>query len=474
MTTTQLPGATSIQPAVDGAAGPAPQAGRKLVFAIVSLALFMASVDQTIVATALDTLRHDLRAPINWGGWTITIYALGQIVAMPLAGKISDSYGRKRIFLIAVALFTLSSLACGFATSIYMLVPLRAAQALGGGAFVPSATGIVSDMFGRDRDRAIGMFTSVFPIGGIAGPAIGGVFVQYWTWRGIFLVNVPIGVVLLLLGLKFIPRQGTKPAQRFDLVGVCLLGGLLLSIMYGITSLGTGSTTVWEPSVVVPELVGIGLVVAFLRHARLAASPFIPIRLLLGSGFGIMNLINFLFGCSALGFGALVPLYAHDRYGISSLSAATLLIGRAVGMVAVAAAAVFALRRTGYRLPMVAGSVVVAVGLVLMALRPLSGVSPFWWLFGTSALIGIGLGTSIPASNNAILNLAEGEVAAVAGLRGMFRQSGGIAAVSVSTAILARSTHPGTALAAVLAVFSALMVACIPLMFLVVDQRGRI
>ena len=474
MTTTQLPDATSIRPAIDGGAGPAPQDGRKLVFAIVSLALFMASVDQTIVATALDTLRDDLHAPINWGGWTITIYALGQIVAMPLAGKISDTYGRKRIFLIAVALFTLSSLACGFASSIYMLVPLRALQALGGGAFVPSATGIVSDMFGRDRDRAIGMFTSVFPIGGIAGPAIGGVFVQYWTWRGIFLVNVPIGVILLLLGLKFIPRQSTRAAQRFDVVGVCLLGGLLLSIMYGISSLGTGSTTVWDPSVMVPEILGIGLVVAFLRHARRAAAPFIPSRLLVGSGFGIMNLINFLFGCSALGFGALVPLYAHDRYGISSLSAATLLIGRAVGMVAVAAAAVFALRRTGYRLPMVAGSVVIAIGLVLMAIRPLGGISPFWWLFGTSALIGIGLGTSIPASNNAILNLAEGEVAAVAGLRGMFRQSGGIAAVSVSTAILARSTDPGTALAAVLAVFAALMIACIPLMFLVADQRGRI
>lgn len=242
----------------------------------------------------------------------------------------------------------------------------------------------------------------MFPIGGIAGPAIGGLFVQYWTWRGIFLVNGPIGVILLLLGLKFIPRQSTRTAQRFDVVGVCLLGGLLLSIMYGITSLGTGSTTVWDPSVMVPELLGVGLVVGFLRHARRAAAPFIPSRLLLGSGFGIMNLINFLFGCSALGFGALVPLYAHDRYGISSLSAATLLIGRAVGMIAVAAAAVFALRRTGYRLPMVAGSVVIAVGLVLIAIRP------------------------------------------------------------------------GPALAAVLAVFAVLMIACIPLMFLVADQRGRI
>src|SRR5262245_10246632 len=263
-TTTTRPTFTGNAPVVDS--GATPQSGRWVVFAVVSLALFMASVDQTIVATALDTLRDQLHAPINWGSWTITIYALGQIVAMPMAGRISDTYGRKRIFLAAVALFTAASLACGFATSIYMLVPLRAVQAIGGGAFIPSATGIVSDMFGRDRDRAIGMFTSVFPIGGIAGPIMGGLFVQYWTWRGIFLVNVPIGIVLIALGLRFIPRQPARAAQRFDAVGVALLGTLLVSIMYGITSLGSGSTEIWDPIVVIPELVGIAAVVAFVRH----------------------------------------------------------------------------------------------------------------------------------------------------------------------------------------------------------------
>lgn len=450
-----------------------PRAGRKLVFAIVSLALFMASVDQTIVATALSTLQHELHAPINWGAWTITIYALGQIVTMPLAGKISDTYGRKRIFLIAVVIFTASSLCCGFATSIYMLVPLRAVQAVGGGAFMPCATGIVSDMFGRDRDRAIGLFTSVFPIGGIAGPAMGGAFVEYWSWRGIFLVNVPIGIALLVLSVRFIPRQPVRRTPRIDTSGICLLSLMLLSVMYGITSLGTGSTRVWDAAVVVPEAVGVIALVAFVRHAGRAAAPFIPIRLLVGSGFGVMNLINFLFGCCALGFGALVPLYAHDRYGISSLSAGTLLIGRAVGMICVAAATAFALRRIGYRLPMIVGGVVVAGSMALMSLDPPGALSPYWWLCLTALLTGLGMGTSVPASNNAILNLAGGEVAAVAGLRGMFRQSGGIIAVSISTAVLARSAHPGTALAAIFQVFSLLMLACIPLMFLVADQRGR-
>src|ERR1700733_13592628 len=174
--------------------------GRYVVFTIVSLALMMASVDQTIVATALPALQHDLHAQVNWSSWTITIYALGQILVMPLAGKIGDQYGRKKIFLGAACLFTIASLCCGFADNIYLLVTLRGFQAIGGGAFMPSATGIVSWQFGPDRDRAVGLFSRFFPVGGIIGPILGGVFVTYWSWRGIFFVNVPIGLVLVVLG----------------------------------------------------------------------------------------------------------------------------------------------------------------------------------------------------------------------------------------------------------------------------------
>ena len=144
---------------VPGQAGP-PLARRNLIFAIVSIGLFMASVDQTIVATALTAIQRELHTQINWSSWTITIYALGQVMAMPLAGKLSDQFGRKRVFLIAVVVFTVASLCCGFADNIYLLlVALRGVQALGGGAFMPSATGIVADHFGAQRDRAVGMFT---------------------------------------------------------------------------------------------------------------------------------------------------------------------------------------------------------------------------------------------------------------------------------------------------------------------------
>jgi EmrB/QacA subfamily drug resistance transporter len=448
-----------------------PLARRKLIFAIVSIGLFMASIDQTIVATALPAIQRELHTQINWSGWTITIYALGQVVAMPMAGKISDMYGRKRVFLISAVVFTASSLCCGFAGNIYLLLLPRAVQALGGGAFMPSATGIVSDHFGRERDRAVGMFTSILPIGGIIGPIVGGIFVSYWSWRGIFLVNVPIGIVLIVLVVKFIPATSTRVASRIDVRGIALLAALILAAMFGVTYLGSGRIPLYSPVFLACEAIAAVVVWMFVRHSQRYPAPFVPYRLLRGRGFGVMNLINLIYGAAALGFAALVPLYAQDRYGIKPLGAGTLLTARAVGMIAVAGLAVMALRRTGYRLPMIAGFVLLAAGLFTMSSTPM--VSPYVWLAISAGVTGCGMGLSVPASNNASLQLAPDQVAAIAGLRGMFRQSGSIIAVSIMTALIARSSHPGIAQAHVFVVFAFLLLAILPLVWLVPDHHGN-
>ena len=446
-------------------------AGRpRLIFAIVSIGLFMASIDQTIVATALPAIEKELHAAINWSAWTISVYALGQVIAMPMAGKISDMYGRKKVFMVSAAIFTLSSLCCGLAPNIGLLLLARFVQALGGGAFMPSATGIVSDHFGDQRDRAVGMFTSIFPIGGIVGPVVGGLFVSYWTWRGIFLINVPIGIVLILLTARFIPASATRPSSRIDTTGVLLLAGLITTGMFGISYLGSGDTPLYSPVFLLCEACAVVLGCLFVRHSRRDAAPFVPYRLLRGRGFGVMNLINYLYGAAALGFAALVPLYATDRYGISSLGAGTLLTARAVGMIAVAGLATMALRRTGYRWPMIVGFTILACGMVLMAIP--APFSPYAWLSIGAAVSGLGMGMSVPASNNASLQLAPESVAAISGLRGMFRQAGAITAVSVSTAVLARSAHPGLTQAYVFVVFAVILVILIPLVQLVPEHRG--
>jgi EmrB/QacA subfamily drug resistance transporter len=446
-------------------------AGRYVVFTIVSLALLMASVDQTIVATALPSLQHDLHAQVNWSSWTLTIYALGQILVMPLAGKLGDQYGRKKIFLGAAVLFTTASLCCGFAGNIFLLIVLRGVQAIGGGAFMPTATGIVAQQFGPERDRALGLFSSVFPLGGIIGPVLGGVFVTYWSWRGIFLVNVPLGIILIISGALFIPASTWRRDQRLDVRGVALLGTTLLAAMFGLAILGDGRSP-GDPVFLTLESVAAVAMILFARHTARSRSPFISAEYLVGRGFGVMNVINFLFGSAVLGFAALVPLYAQQRYGLPALAAGTLLSARGAGAIATAVLAVALLRRTGYRWPMLAGFSLTAAGLIGMAVSP-HGLSAYTWLAVAAGLTGVGMGISTPASNNATLQLAPDQSAAVAGLRGMFRQSGAITAVSVTAAVLARSAHPGIAQAHIFVVFAIIMLGVLPLILLVPDHRGR-
>jgi len=473
LTLTVVSVAEEATTAPESAAGPLPAGRPRLIFAIVSIGLFMASIDQTIVATALPAIEKELHAAINWSAWTISVYALGQVIAMPMAGKISDMYGRKKVFMVSAAIFTVASLCCGLAPNIGLLLLARFVQALGGGAFMPSATGIVSDHFGDQRDRAVGMFTSIFPIGGIVGPVVGGLFVSYWTWRGIFLINVPIGIALILLTARFIPASATRPSSRIDTTGVLLLAGLITTGMLGISYLGSGDTPLYSPVFLLCEACAVVLCWLFVRHSRRDAAPFVPYRLLRGRGFGVMNLINYLYGAAALGFAALVPLYATDRYGISSLGAGTLLTARAVGMIGVAGLAAMALRRTGVRWPMIVGFLVLAVGLVTMAIG--APISPYAWLAIGAALTGLGMGLSVPASNNASLQLAPDQVAAIAGLRGMFRQSGAITAVSVTTALIARSGSPAAGALVqshVFLGFAAILLLLLPLVRLVPEHRG--
>lgn len=450
------------------AATPSPR--RLLVMVVVSIALLMASIDHTIVATALPDLQRDLDAPLNWSSWTITVYALAQVVAMPVAGRLSDQYGRRTVFLSAVAIFTAASLACGLANDIVLLVVLRAIQALGGGAFLPSATGMVVDAFGRDRDRAVGLFTSILPIGGLVGPVLGGVLTTYWSWRGIFLINVPLGVVLLVLGLKLLPSSGSRRAQRLDPFGMALLTCGLLAAMVGISALADGRSR-WP--LVAGSLAAATLSAGLLvRHARRDENAVIPIALLRGRGFGTVHALTFASGAATLGFTALIPLYAHNRYELSALSGGTLLTARAIGTIAVAGATAFLLRRIGCRRPMALGFAMIAVGLVLTALEPAFGLTPYAWLSIASAVTGVGMGMSIPATNNAVLHLAPDRSAAISGIRGMFRQIGGITAISVTTAVAAGAGDPGQVQAAVFLVFAVVLVLLIPVVRWIPDPRG--
>lgn len=442
------------------------------VFAVVAVALFMSSIDQTMNATALPTLSRDLHAGVNWSGWTITIYSFGLVLAMPLGGRISDQFGGKRVFLGAIALFTFSSLCCGLAPDMVLLIVFRAVQSIGAGIFLPSASGIVAAEFPANRDRMIGSFASIFPIGGMVGPIIGGVIVGYWSWRWLFFINVPIGIALLFLGWRWFGRTPRKQVERIDARGIALFGSALLAAMCALALIGERGTL---PLVLalVALAAGAALAVLFLRHAMYVPTAFIPIRLLRGRTFGFMNVLNLIFGAAFLGLGGLAPLYAEDRYHVDPVSAGTLLTARAFGIILVAGVSMMLLRRTGYRLPMIIGSCVGALGLILLAFAPPAALSPDIWLVICTAIAGIGMGSFMPAANNATLHLDPSQVAAVTGLRGMFRQAGFLIGVSVITAILARSTHPGITQAHSYLVSAIIVLAVLPLVFLIPDYRGK-
>jgi len=461
-----------------GFSGP-PDAGRPvprlLVFTIVALALLMMSVDTTIVATALDDLQHGLDTSINWAGWTVTAYSFGFVLMLPLSGKLSEQYGRRRVFLGSVGAFTAASLACGLSENIFMLIALRAVQAAGGAGFTPSATGIIVDHFGDARDRAVSLFGSIFPIGGMIGPIFGGLFVTYWSWRGIFFVNVPIGVAVVTLAWRYVPKdrpEAKRARPGMDGAGMALIGVGLLAGMLAAGYLGEKNARPWSPVFVAPVIVAIAAFWAFYRHIVRSDHPFIAPRLIFGAGFGPVNLVNALYGGVTLGAVTLVPLYAVNRYGMDTLASGTLLVAQGAAAIIFAIVAALALRRTGYRLPLYVGSVVIAIGLALLALFPVAGISPYAWLAGAAFLVGVGGGTVNPPSRNAGLQLAPEHSSTLAALRSMSLQIGSIVTVSITTAILASSNDPGVAQAWVYVAAALLLILALPLIARVPEHHG--
>ena len=448
---------------------------RVLVFGIVALALMMMSIDSTIVATALHALQTGLDTSIIWAGWTLTAYSFGFVLMLPISGRLSERFGRKRVFMGSVAVFTLASLGCGLADNIHVLIALRVLQAAGGAGFTPSATGIIVDHFGAARDRAVSLFGSIFPIGAMIGPIFGGLFVKYWSWRGVFFVNVPLGLLILALAWRFIPRDPAKDRSTgltMDWVGMGLMGAAVLAAMFSTNALGApggdgGPWGFW--ALLAGATLATGL---FVRHVRGASTPFIAPSLIWGSGFGPVNAVNAIYGGMTIGAVALVPLYAANRYGMDALAAGTLLIAQGIAAIALSLAATWALRRTGYRRPMWVGACAIVAGLGVLAVQAPEAIGPYQWLLGGAFLVGAGIGAVNPASRNAGLQLAPRSASTLAALRTLFLQLGTIATVAVATAVLADAHDPGRAQAWVYAAQALLLLLALPLIHRVPEHRG--
>ncbi len=451
-----------------------PPVRKILVFVIVALALLMTTIDSTIVATALDTLQEKLHTTINWVGWTLTAYSFGFVLMLPVSAKLSMRFGHRKVFMTSIITFTIASLCCGLANNIYVLIALRVIQAIGGAGITPSVTGIIVDHFGKSRDRAVSLFGSIFPVGAMIGPIFGGFFVTYMTWREIFFVNVPIGLAVILLAWRYVPRDlGPRAAkEHFDLGGVVLLGIGILAAMFAASYLGEGNTHVLSYIFVGLLVVAALALRGFFRHIKRKEHPFIMPRFIYGKGFGVVNLINVLYSGATQGVIALIPLYAANRYGISALDSSTLLVAEGVAAVTLSTVVTMVLRRTGYRPPLFVGCVLIILGIVLLALPIMEGISPYLWLAIASFLIGAGGGTISPPGRNAGLQLAPESSSTIAALRSMCIQLGSIISIAIATAVIADSHGSGTVQAYVYMVIALVFFVLLPIIQKIPEHHG--
>jgi EmrB/QacA subfamily drug resistance transporter len=453
---------------------------RYLIFLSVSLGLLMSSIDSTVVAVAFPDLIQDLGTNVLWAAWTISIYLVAATSVMPLMGNLSDSFGRKRVYLISLLLFTGSSFACALAPNIHVLVAFRFLQGIGGASFLPTAAGIVSDQFPENRERAIGLFTSIFPIGGIVGPNLGGWIVSQYSWRYIFYINLPIGLVLIALISVLLEDAKAPSRPHIDFVGASFFFGGILFLMLGLNLIAENFSI---PSLL---LSGIFLVSSFslLRRFYLQekkdSNPILDIALLRSTPFLAANVFNLLIGAGVFGIFAFIPLYATSVFKLSTLVSGMILTPRSIGTISASALTSFLLKRWGYRWPMVLGMSVICLSTFLLGgegFQLLKMLDIHLGIVGILVILimgtGVGIGILLPASNNACIELMPERVATITGLRGMFRSVGGVCGISLITIILHWSPTPERGFKLMFISFGLGLLSTLPLIFLMPSGKTR-
>jgi len=452
---------------------------RYFIFATAALGILMYSTDATAVAVAFPSFIKELGSNILWSGWTISIYYIGVTMTTPIAGNLSDTLGRKKVFLISLALFTLSSLACGLAPNIYVLVACRLLQGMGGASFLPTASGIVSDHSPESRATAIGLFSSIFNIGNIIGPNLGGWIVSRFSWRYIFYINLPIGLLLTGMILLLLKDSKVSSQSRVDLGGALLLAGTLLFIMFGLNVIGDSLSV---PAALLAALFvtsGLCLAILFLRHEKGTSQPIIDLSLLRSRPFLASNLLNTVMGAGFFGLYAFMPLYVTSVHKLSTLMSGVIMTPRSIGLIPASVVTSFLLRRWGYRRPIAWGLSTAGCAVVL-----LTPGFPFWGMcaanLGTIGLLsvlilasGVGAGIANPGANNACIELMPEKVATIMGLRGMFRTIGGAAGIFIITFILHLSSSPVTGFKITFISFGLALLFAIPLVLMVPDGRSE-
>ncbi|MEU5769501.1 MFS transporter [Streptomyces asoensis] len=330
------------------------------------LGMLLAALDQTIVSTALPTIVSELGG-MEHLSWVVTAYLLASTAATPLWGKLGDQYGRKRLFQIAIVIFLIGSALCGMAQNMPQLIGFRALQGLGGGGLMVLSMAIVGDIVPpRERGRYQGLFGAVFGATSVLGPLLGGLFTQHLSWRWVFYVNLPVGVVALavIAAVLHIPRRSTK--HVIDYLGTFLIAAVATCLVL-VASLG-GTTWDWGSAQIIGlAVLGVLLGVAFVAVERRAAEPVLPLKLFRIRTFTLSAVISFIVGFAMFGAMTYLPTFLQVVQGVSPTLSGVHMLPMVVGLLLSSTVSGQIVSRTGrWKVFPVSGTAVTTIGLLLL------------------------------------------------------------------------------------------------------------
>jgi EmrB/QacA subfamily drug resistance transporter len=386
--------------------------GVLIVAGVVVLGAIMSILDITVVSVALRTFQTEFDATAADVAWTMTGYTLALAAVIPLTGWAADRFGTKRLYLLAVFLFTAGSVLCSVADGLGQLVAFRVLQGLGGGMLMPLGMTILTRAAGPDRvGRVMAVLGIPMLLGPIFGPILGGWLIEIASWHWIFLINLPIGVIALVYAWKVLPKDDVEPSESFDWFGMLMLSPGLATFLYGVSSIpehGTVTATeVWLPAVA-----GLALIVAFVPWALHPRNihPLVELRLFKNRDMTIAVVAMMLFAIAFFGSSLLFPLYFQEIRAESALSAGWLIAPQGFGaMITMPIAGILA-DRIGPGKVVLAGIVTIVVGMV--AFTQLTDTTSYPVIIVALFVMGLGMGsTMMPIMSAALATLTDQNIA---------------------------------------------------------------